>query len=270
MDGEGETAVALSAERVLARQYADDRNLAARQRLWQISRSEPELDFNRWSVDLVEPRAGDVVLDAGCGNGRPLRLLRETGCAVVGVDRSFGMLQTAGAVSAAVGDVQALPFATSAFDAAAAFMMLYHVPDRMGAAAELRRVVRPGGVVIATTSSKDNQPELRDLVEAAVGSGWVWTRPSASSFSLESGADILGTAFESVELVRAPDRRIFITDADAMAGYVASTEDHYAHSLPAGRRWGDVVDAVRQATAQAITDRGVFVVTARLGALVCR
>lgn len=270
MNGERETAATLSDAGVVARQYADDRHLAARQRLWQISRSEPDLDFNRWSVDLVEAGSRDVVLDAGCGNGRPLRLLRETGCAVVGTDSSFGMLQTAGTSPATVGDVQALPFATAAFDAAVAFMMLYHVPDRLRAAAELRRVVRPGGMVVATTASKDNQPELRDLVEAGVGDGWAWTRPSESAFSLESGVDILGTAFESVQVVPAPDREIFVTDADAMAAYIASTEDHYAHSLPPGQRWGDVVEAVRSATSRAIIDHGALVVTARLGALVCR
>ena len=270
MQGAGATESQWADEDVLARQYVDDRNLAARQRLWRISRSEPEFDFNRWSVELLSPSPGSVVLDAGCGNGRPLSLLRETGCTAVGVDASLGMLGTAVAPPATVGDVQALPFATGAFDAAAAFMMLYHVPDRRAAAAELRRVVRSGGVVVATTASSDNQPELRDMVEAAVGGDWVWTRPSESHFSLEGGADILGSAFDSVEVTRAPERQVFVTDAEAMADYVASTEDHYAHSLPPGRQWSEVVDAVRSATSEAIADHGALVLTARFGALVCR
>lgn len=270
MQGAGGTDPERSEEDVLARQYADDRNLAARQRLWRISRSEPDFDFNRWSVDVLAPLAGDLVLDAGCGNGRPLSLLREMGCRAVGVDRSLGMLRTAVDPPATVGDVHTLPFATAAFDAAAAFMMLYHVPDREAAARELRRVVRPGGVVVATTASKGNQPELRDLVEAAVGGDWVWTRHSDSQFSVESGADVLGSAFDSVQVIQAPDRQVFITDADAMADYVASTEDHYAAAMPPGRRWDDVVESVRSATSAAISDRGALIVTARLGALVCR
>jgi SAM-dependent methyltransferase len=255
---------------VLAQQYADDRNLAARQRLWQMSRSEPEFDLNRWSVELLEVSDGAVVLDAGCGNGGPLSLLRRLGCTAVGLDASFGMLRTAGAPPAAVGDVQALPFITDGFDAAAVFMILYHVPDRPSAAAELRRVVRRGGLVVATTASNDNQPELLDMVEDAVGGGWVWTRPSESSFSLERGADVLGSAFDSVEVVRAPERQIFVTDAAAMAAYVASIEDHYVDSLPPGRAWSAVVDAVRDATSEAIQDHGALTLTARVGALVCR
>lgn len=260
----------LSDESILARQYADDTNLAARQRLWQISRAEPEVDFNAWSVALLDAQPHDRVLDAGCGNGRPFALLRAQGCHIVGLDRSHGMLQLLAPAPTCVGDVQALPFGDGTFDAAAALMMLYHVPDRAAAAAELRRVVRPGGVLVATTADAENQPELRQVVEAAVGSGWRWTRPSESQFDLADGAEILGPAFESVELVRAPERRIFVTDADAMADYIASTADHYEHGLPAGVRWDDVVETVRSTTAQAIADDGALVVTARLGALVCR
>ena len=254
----------------LAHQYGDDRNLRARQRLWEISRSEPAFDFNRWSVDLLGAVAGDLVLDVGCGNGLPLAMLDEQGCTAVGVDLSPGMARIAPGACTAVADAQRLPFADEVFDAAAAFMMLYHVPDRAAAAAELRRVVRPGGVVVATTASADNQPELRALVEQAVGGGWMWTTPSTTNFNLEGGTTVLEAVFEQVECTRAPERRIFITDAEAMADYVASTADHHAPTLPPGRTWDDVVEAVRAATAHAVAADGALVVTARLGALVCR
>lgn len=137
----------------------------------EISRSEPELDFNRWSVELINGHKGDLVLDTGCGNGRPLAMLRERGFIAVGVDSSLGMTRIANHPQVAVGDAQRLPFGDGRFDAAAAFMMLYHVPDQAAAAAELRRVVTPGGVVVATTASKHNQADLRAVVEAAVGGG---------------------------------------------------------------------------------------------------
>jgi SAM-dependent methyltransferase len=254
---------------VLAKQYADDANLRARQHLWEISRSEPELDFNRWSVELTGAGPGDLVLDAGCGNGRPLALLRALGSTAVGLDQSLGMVAMAGG-QALAGDVQRLPFPDDTFDAAVALMMLYHVPDQARAARELRRVVRPGGVVVATTASASNQAELRALVEGAVGGGWTWLRPSSASFHLEGGADVLGTAFDSVERVDAPERRIHVTDSDAMAAYVASSADHFAASLPAGRTWEGVVASVREATERAIAAEGALVLTARLGALVCR
>ena len=255
---------------VLARQYRDERNLEARQHLWDVSRSEPELDFNHWSVDLVGAGPGDLVLDAGCGNGRPLALLGDTGCTAVGLDLSPGMAATTGHPSIVVGDVQRLPFPDGTFDAAVALMMLYHVPDVSRASSELRRVVRRGGVVVATTASVENNLELCDLVESAVGSGWTWNRPSALHFNLEHGAAALAGAFDAVEVVRAPERRISITDADAAAAYVASTADQSGVGVPAGRSWDDVVESVRSAVHAEVARHGAFVTVARLGALVCR
>lgn len=257
-------------DEVLERQYADDRNLRARQRLWEISRTEPPLDFNRWAVDLIGVGEGDVVLDAGCGNGRPLALLEERRCTAVGLDLSFGMATSVHHPRVAVGNVQDLPFPDGAFDAAAAFMMLYHVPDQERAVAELRRVVRPGGVVVATTASQENQAELRAIVEGAVGRGWTWNRPSATSFHLEGAAAVLATSFDTVERVDAPDRRIFLTDPDAVAAYMASSGDHFGRTLPAGRNWDEVVEAVRAATVAAVAREGALVVRGRLGAIVCR
>lgn len=266
MPGDG----SMTDEEVLARQYADDRNLRARQRLWEISRSEPELDFNQWSVDLLTVGADSTVLDAGCGNARPLALLRDRGCVVVGVDQSSGMLERVDHRPLSVGDVQHLPFREAAFDAAAAFMMLYHVPDQRAAMAELRRVVRPGGVLVATTASADNQAELRAIVEAAVGGGWTWLRPSTASFHLEGASEVLASAFADVEVFEAPTRQIFVTDPEAVADYIASSRDHFARTLPPGLRWDDVVEAVRAATAEAVAADGALKVTAKLGALVCR
>lgn len=180
------------------------------------------------------------------------------------------MARTAQSPLIGVADVQQLPFPDGVFDAAASFMMPYHVSDQEAAAAELRRVVRPGGVAVATTASAGNQAELRALVEGAVGEGWTWMRPSATSFHLEGGTAVLGTAFESVERIEAPERRIFITDEDAMADYVASSGDHFGRTLPPGRTWEGVVEAVRVETAAAVAADGALVITARLGALVCR
>lgn len=228
------------------------------------------MDLHAWSVDQIDADEGDIVLDAGCGNGRPLALLRERNLIAVGIDLSPGMVQGANHSRVAAGDVQWLPFRDHAFDAAAAFMMLYHVPDQQAAAAELRRIVKPGGVAVATAPSGENQAELREFVETVVGGGWTWPRPSATTFNLEGGAAVLGTAFASVEIVHAPDQRIFITDPDALADYIASSGDHFGHTLPSGRTWPDVVEAVRTTATEAIAAKGALTVTSKLGAFICR
>ncbi|MEV5970538.1 class I SAM-dependent methyltransferase [Streptomyces sp. NPDC051921] len=104
--------------------------------------------------------AGDVagrrVLDAGCGSGPLSASLRERGAVVTGIDASAAMLALArrrlGAdVALHVGDLRdRLPFADGAFDDVVASLVLHYLDDWGPTLAELRRVLRPGGRLIAS------------------------------------------------------------------------------------------------------------------------
>jgi ubiquinone/menaquinone biosynthesis C-methylase UbiE len=73
-------------------------------------------------------------------------------------------LQRERGIDAHVGDVQNLPFADGEFDAASAQYMLYHVPDLPRGLAELARVLRPGGRLVAITNAVDHLHDLWCLV----------------------------------------------------------------------------------------------------------
>lgn len=66
------------------------------------------------------------------------------------------------------GDVQHLPLRTGSVDVALAMHMLYHVPDRRAAVAELRRIVRPSGTLLASTNATDTLAEIWRLFDEAV------------------------------------------------------------------------------------------------------
>jgi SAM-dependent methyltransferase len=119
-------------------------------------------DTKRRSLELLLARAGDAVLDVGCGTGGEVRKLAgivgRSG-RVVGLDRSAELIGQARARCAevngagtefVVGDADELPFADETFDACRADRTLQHVthPDR--ALAEMVRVVRSGGRVVVT------------------------------------------------------------------------------------------------------------------------
>ena len=114
------------------------------------------------AMELLALAAGAKVLELGCGSGVFLpRLAKAVGAEgrVVGVDHSPDLIAQARAKVAAeglgdrvdlqVGDAYALPFADGYFDAAHCERVLMHLERPNAALAELARVVKPGGVVVA-------------------------------------------------------------------------------------------------------------------------
>lgn len=104
------------------------------------------------ALDALRLGDADTVLDVGCGNGVDLGgLARRARCAV-GVDLSMAMAATSRASAAtsvvAQVDGQALPFASTSFDACWARAVLVHTPDPQRTVSEIARVLRPGGRVV--------------------------------------------------------------------------------------------------------------------------
>ncbi|GAA1233045.1 class I SAM-dependent methyltransferase [Kitasatospora nipponensis] len=104
--------------------------------------------------------AGDVagrrILDAGCGSGPLFAALRERGAVVSGFDASAGMLELArrrlgDGADLRVADLGGpLPYPDDAFDDVTAGLVLHYLEDWGPALAELRRVLKPGGRLIAS------------------------------------------------------------------------------------------------------------------------
>jgi ubiquinone/menaquinone biosynthesis C-methylase UbiE len=128
-------------------------------------------------------RAGDRVLELGPGPGyftsHAARAASPSGC-VVAADLQPAMLkqlrtrlspEVTSAVRTAAADATRLPFRDSAFDTAFLVAVLGEVPDPARALAELRRVLRPGGVVSFCETFNDpdyvREGVLRDLCWSA-------------------------------------------------------------------------------------------------------
>jgi SAM-dependent methyltransferase len=118
----------------------------------------------------IEP--GTNVLDVGCGSGLFLSLAAATGARVAGLDAAEGMLAVARRrlpdARLEHGDVEDLPFADASFDAVSGFNSFQYAASPSDALAEARRVLRPGGRLLAATWAP---PEMCDLAPylAALG-----------------------------------------------------------------------------------------------------
>ena len=251
-------------------QYASDRNLRARLRLWEAQ--EPRFDLYGWVLGLADIGAGDAVIDVGCGNGAYLPQVTALGGLPVGVDLSAGMLRAVTHRPVVAASAEHLPFRGATFDIALAPHMLYHVDDRPRAIDELRRVLRPDGVLVAVTNGAQHMAALRDLVETAARRAdrdWVMSRMSTEAFSLENGSDQLATAFDEIRLVLPPNPvTVRIVDPEVVADYVASVADFYESGI--SQPWTEIVTEVRDRVAAIVAERGFFEVTGVTGAFVCR
>jgi SAM-dependent methyltransferase len=107
-------------------------------------------------LDLAGDVAGRRILDAGCGSGPLFAALRDRGAFVTGIDSSARMLELARQRLGVSADLHLadlgdpLPFADGAFDDVIASLVLHYLEDWAAPLAELRRVLTPGGRLIAS------------------------------------------------------------------------------------------------------------------------
>jgi SAM-dependent methyltransferase len=199
---------------LVASEYADESRL--RRRAAGYAGAGTRDDARVPLVDAVVAAAPGRVLEVGCGWGELAEwIARETGADVVAVDLSPRMVDLARerGVDARLADVEELPFADETFDVVVAAWMLYHVPDLERGLAEIARVLRPGGTLVAATNSRLHLQELRDLV----GSG-----PSTLKFSREDGEEHLRRHFATTERIDV-DGVLELTDRAAVEDYVSAS-----------------------------------------------
>lgn len=178
---------------VVQSQYASEENLRARQALWAEVEGENAPDLLRRVLRSLAP-LGEVI-EVGGGQGELAEWMQsEAGAEVTFLDQSERMVELARSrgLDARVGDAQALDFADASFDVAVAAWMLYHVTDLDRGLAELARVLRPGGKLVAVTNSMRHLEELRALVGAD-------SLLLEGLFSSESGEESLSRHFSRVE-----------------------------------------------------------------------
>ncbi|MFB7918513.1 class I SAM-dependent methyltransferase [Streptomyces sp. NPDC056061] len=103
---------------------------------------------------ILDDVAPGVALDAACGTGRQSRVLAGRGHRVIGVDQSPEMLAKARANTPEgdfrVGHLDRLPLDDDSVDLAVCSLAMTHLADLAPGAAELARVVRPGGRIVVT------------------------------------------------------------------------------------------------------------------------
>ena len=163
----------------------------------------------RYTLDVLGPRPGERVLDAGCGTGRHLGPLLRARSNPVGVDFSRGMLELARRsypeVPLALADLQRqLPFESQRFDAMLCALIGEHLDELPLALREMHRVLIAGGRLVFSVY----HPEMAAVgKEANFERSGVEYRLGAHRYTIEDYTNLLDEAcFEE------PTRHEFLGD----------------------------------------------------------
>jgi SAM-dependent methyltransferase len=223
-------------EYLRTQQYKTADNLNARIRLHALY-STNKLGWQRWLFEQLHLANDGRFLEVGCGPGN---LWAENAARVPGgwrlllTDFSPGMIGQArqklggdNRFAFAVAAAQALPCADGQFDAVLASHMLYHVPDRERALADIRRALAAGGRLYATTVGAAHMRDLDDLVsrfDPAIAETGIGLGKPYAPFSLENGCRQLESVFTNVRLTRYEDSLV-VTDVAPLVDYILSGTD---------------------------------------------
>jgi ubiquinone/menaquinone biosynthesis C-methylase UbiE len=248
----------------VATQYADSSNLDARAQLHIRFGTNPYPWF-RWYFERLSLPPEARVLEVGCGPGS---LWLENadripaGWDITLSDLSPGMLDEAKRRLSAVDhpfnlqgiDAQAIPYPAGSFDAAVANHMLFHVPNRIQALSEIRRVLREGGRFYAATNGEANMRELQELLheidETVPGRRDV-------QFTLENGRQQLETHFAHVKRHDYADS-LAVTEVEPLVAYLLSTRATIDRNDPRLR-------AFEERIRHEIETAGAFTITKSVG-----
>lgn len=167
--------------------------------------------FDRDCLNRLAREVGDLgpICDLGCGPGQIARYLRRQGADVLGVDISPRMIAEAQRLNPEIsfheGNMLTLPEADNSWGGIAAFYCIIHIPRAqvVNALHEMKRVLKPGGVLLLTFHIGDEIKHVEEWWEKSVDLDFAFYQPS------EMEAWLKEAGFELEEtLVREPNPKV--------------------------------------------------------------
>lgn len=222
-----------SMENSLNKQYQNANNVSARIKLHKLY-SVNSAGWFPWIFSEMHLAPGMKILEVGCGNGalwteNISRIPKGKGTEIVLSDISGGMLQDARrnldslkkTIYFKEFSCENIPYEDDHFDVVIANHILFYCENPENAAAEIRRVLKPGGVLYASTYGSRHMKEITELVKEFDDRIDLAARELYHIFGLDNGADILETSFENVEKVIYDDA-LLVDKAEPLLEYIMS------------------------------------------------
>lgn len=227
-----------TAQQIIEGQRQDWNRVAGGWEKWDRLFDEQMAYLNHRLVADARLRAGMQVLDLGSGTGYPALLGAQTvgpSGSMIGLDLAEQMLAAArrkatslglANVTFRTGNVTTLPFETNSFDAVTSRFCLMFLPEVPNAAAEIARILRPGGLVAAAVWSAPEKNPSIGLSMMAIKQVIEMPPPDPTApgiFRLAKAGDLAGL-FQQAGLID-------VTDQEFLAEWSYASADEYYTSL---------------------------------------
>ena len=167
-------------------------------------------------------------LELGGGGGPISRLLAADAVACVLLDLNVGDWDDHHR-PAVIGDLRSIPIRRGSFDAVAAVNCLYFLADPVAAIQQAYEILTPGGLFLASTPSRDHDPELAGIPSSHRG--------QRGTFDAEEAPDLVAQVFDDVEVnwwnvpaYHLPDRAAVV---DYLVAFGVADAETHAADLPA-------------------------------------
>jgi len=262
-------------------QYQSSSNLEKRINIHSYSTNSQ--NWYDWVYDNLQIRAGQRVLEIGCGNARLWATNAERipeNVEITLTDRSEGMLSEAKKrlepfqalfasqnirVNYQLADANKLILPKDTYDLIIANHMLYHVTDLETCLSAISSALKSKGFFCCSTIGKDHMKELHEMV-GSLDSEIVIEIPldhHATKFRLENGMEFLSKHFGSVER-EIQDNDLLVDDIEAIYNYVHSYSGNAPYILERHQA------AFRQMLKERMEKDGAIYIQKSTGMFICQ
>jgi len=185
-----------------------------------------------WVFDNMKIKKKDKVLEIGCGNGvlwaknmdnlhESIEVTLTEICEDMINEAKSNLRDNSKRFNFIITDLNSLPFDDNSFDVVIANHILFFMKDIDLALAEIKRVIKPNGVVYCSTIGSNHLKELQELMLSFSSNIRIYEDKLSYKFGLENGENILNKYFNTVEKVLYDDKLI-VNDTNNILEYIYS------------------------------------------------
>ncbi|HLH01275.1 MAG TPA: methyltransferase domain-containing protein [Bryobacteraceae bacterium] len=199
-------------------------------------------------IELLEPKAGERILDLGCGTGQLTERIAQGGAQVTGLDASAEMIgqarQNYPKLEFVLDDAAKMRY-EGEFDAVFSNAALHWMPDAEAVARAIARALKPGGRLVAEFGGKGNIAQIEQALDAVLAAFGATRSEKRNYFpSIAEYAAVLERAGLETRMAQLFERPTPLEGEAGMANWLRQFRGHTLEAIEPARREAALAEVV--------------------------